>query len=409
MDLQQQPGGQSRLAQRGVHPDHRHLDDVGGAALDRGVERGPLRGLPELAVAAVQLRQVAATAQHRRGVAVLAGLIDDTLQIVPDPTEPGEVGIHLLLGLLGGDLELGCQPVGAQSVGQPVGHRFDPAAQFRGDLVDRHAERPRSDERMQVLAGVEGLDEALVLGQVRHDAHLDLAVVGGQQLRIAVTHTERVPDPAPGLGADRDVLQVRLGRGQPAGGRDRLVERGMNPAIRGRRFQQPIDGDLESGGVAVDQHVFEERVAGLIEQALQSIGIRGVAGLGLLRLRHAEFVEQHHLKLLGRTEVDLLADHRIRGLRGVPDRVAEFALQRLELVGVDGDARGLHGGQRGLHRQFHLTQQRHRVDTLQLDVQSVGEVGNRPGPQDQRLHGLVVDAFCVVEQRKLLLFRGFRS
>ena len=37
---------------------------------------GPLGGLADLAVAAVQLRQVTPPAQHRRGVAVLAGLLD---------------------------------------------------------------------------------------------------------------------------------------------------------------------------------------------------------------------------------------------------------------------------------------------------------------------------------------------
>ena len=163
--------------------------------------------------------------------------------------------------------------------------------------------------------------------QVRHDPHLDLAVVGRHQLGVAVADHEPVADLAAGLGADRDVLQVRLGGRQPAGRRDRLVERGVDAAVGGHRVQQPVDGDLEPGGVAVGQQVLQERVPGLVEQRLQRIGVGGVAGLGALGLRHLQLVEQHHLQLLRRAEVDLLADHGVGGLGGVADLVGELALQ----------------------------------------------------------------------------------
>ncbi len=68
-----------------------------------------------------------------------------------------------------------------------------------------------------------------------------------------------------------------------------------------------------------------------------------------------------------------------------------------QLLQVDGDACGLHAGQHALHRQLHLTQQRRRVDPRQLLVERVGQIGDGAGPQDQRLHRLIVDAFAVVE------------
>ena len=299
MHLQQHPGLEPGRGDGFVDVNHGDLDDVGGAALDRGIQRGAFGGLPELTVAAVQFRQIASAAQHRRGEAVFAGLLDHTLQVVPHAAEPGEVGVHLFLGLFSGDLELRGQTVGAESVGKAVGHRLDPAAQFRGDLVDGHPEGTGADEGVQILAGSKRLDESGVLGQVRHDPHLDLAVVGGHQLRIAVTHTERVADPAAGFGADRDVLQVRVGRRQPPGGGDGLVERGVDAAVGGSRLQQSVDGDLQSGDVAMGQQVLEERMCGLVEQGLQGVGIGGVAGLGLLGLRHLQLVEQHHLQLFG--------------------------------------------------------------------------------------------------------------
>ncbi len=70
---------------------------------------------------------------------------------------------------------------------------------------------------------------------------------------------------------------------------------------------------------------------------------------------------------------------------------------------------GLQLGQHALHRQLHLAQQRRGVDPGQLLVERVGEVDDRAGPQDQRLHRLVVDALVVVEQRKLLLLRVVRA
>ena len=63
--------------------------------------------------------------------------------------------------------------------------------------------------------------------QVRHDAQLDLRIVGGQQ-HVALGRDEGLAD-APALGrADRDVLQVRILRRQPAGGGDGLVIAGVH-------------------------------------------------------------------------------------------------------------------------------------------------------------------------------------
>src|SRR5690349_16350397 len=183
---------------------------------------GRRRYLPELDSSNRNVREAAERAAHRRGVAVLAGLVDDVAQIVADTTEPVEVLVHLLFGLFGADLQLSRQAVSAQTVGQAVGHRFDPAAQVRRHVVDRHVEGAGRDERVQILTCVERLDQPLVPGQMRHDAHLDLAVVSRHELAVTVTDDKRVADAAARLGADRDVLQVRLGRGQPAGGCDRL-------------------------------------------------------------------------------------------------------------------------------------------------------------------------------------------
>ena len=132
-----------------------------------------------------------------------------------------------------------------------------------GDVGGLHLEDPGPDEPVQVLARPERLDQPVVAGQVRHDPHLDLAVVGGHQRLVAVADDERLADPAALLGADRDVLQVGVGGGQPPGRRDGLDVGRVDPAVVGDRLEQPLDGDPQPGGVAVAQQRLEERVLGL--------------------------------------------------------------------------------------------------------------------------------------------------
>ncbi len=155
--------------------------------------------------------------------------------------------------------------------------------------------------------------------------------------------------------------------------------------------------------------MLQERMAGLVEQRLQRVGVGGVAGLGALGLRHLQLVEQHHLQLLGRAEIDLLTDHRVRGLGGVADQVGELALQLGQLAEVHRDARGLHLGQHPLHRQLHVAEQGGGLDAGQFLVERVGEIHHRAGPQDRRLNRLIIDAVAIIEQRKLLLLRVIRA
>ena len=118
---------------RSSHREHRDLDDVGGRALDRRVQRHPLGHLPALPVVRGQVGQVAAAAEHRLGVAVRRACATTSLQVVAHPAE-------LLRSTRpcsprassAGDPQLLGQPVGRQPVGQAVVHRLDLGAQLRG-------------------------------------------------------------------------------------------------------------------------------------------------------------------------------------------------------------------------------------------------------------------------------------
>ncbi len=67
---------------------------------------------------------------------------------------------------------------------------------------------------MDVELAVKGGDQRRILRDVGEDPQLDLAVVGRHQAPARLGD-EGAPNRLPQLGADRDVLQVRVRRRQP--------------------------------------------------------------------------------------------------------------------------------------------------------------------------------------------------
>ena len=228
----------------------------------------------------------------------------------------------------------------------------------------------------------ERLDQAGVLGQVRHDAHLDLGVVGRQQALVVVADDERAADLAALGRADRDVLQVGVLARQPAGRRDGLVERRVHPAAVVDHRDQRVDDGLEPRHVAVPQQLLEQRVLALLGQPLQRIGVGRVAGLDPLRLRQPQLVEEHLLQLLRRAQVELVADGVVRRLRNALDLAAEPRLEGSEVVDVGGDAGDLHRGEHVDERQLHVAQQPGAAAAFEVDVECIGELGDGVGAHD---------------------------
>ena len=99
----------------------------------------------------------------------------------------------------------------------------------QGDAVDL-----RRRGGMDVIPVAERLHEVPVLAEVRHDAELDLRVVRGHDHALRRPRDEGLADLLSAFGADGDVLQVRVGAGQAAGGRKRLIERRMDTAVHRR-------------------------------------------------------------------------------------------------------------------------------------------------------------------------------
>ena len=119
---------------------------------------------------------------------------------------------------------------------------------------------------------------------------------------------------------------------------------------------------------------------GLLEEVGQRVGVGGPAGLGPLGLGHAELVEEHHLQLLGRAEVDLLADDVVGVVAAACAPGRRSRTRAAEAVDVDRDAGLLHAGQRPISGQLDVAQQLGAAVLVDRVVERVGEVEDGRGP-----------------------------
>ena len=115
----------------------------------------------------------------------------------------------------------------------------------------------------------ERLDQRRVLREVRHHAQLDLRVVGAHQ-QGARGRDEGPPDGAALRRAEGDVLQVGVARGEPPGGRHRLVEGGVHAPV-GR----PPTGGSATAGQRVEVGGLELGQRPVLEQELRERVLRG--------------------------------------------------------------------------------------------------------------------------------------
>ena len=131
---------------------------------------------------------------------------------------------------------------------------------------------------------------------------LDLRVVGVP--RVSRPHPPQVAAQAAAqLGADGNVLQVRLGGGDAPGARLGLDEGRVYPPVRGFGVQQAVHvGGQQLGVGAVFQDLVNDRAVGA--QAFQCLGVGGVAARRLFARRQAQLVEQRLAQLLGTIYID---------------------------------------------------------------------------------------------------------
>ena len=174
-------------------------------------------------------------------MALAPGRLLDVEHVVADPGVRGEVRVDELLRLLAADPGARGQPEVAHAVGQPevdhLGHR----PLVRGDLTRRLVQHPCG--RLAVNVGLfrERLLQVLVAGHVGDDPELDLGVVRCNEHGLRRAGHERAPNPPPEWRPYRDVLQVRVGRGEATRRGNGLVEGRVQPPVLGDQRRQRLD------------------------------------------------------------------------------------------------------------------------------------------------------------------------
>ena len=247
-----------------------------------------------------------APAEQGLDIALLPGQRPGFVHILLHSRVTLEIPVYILLGLAAAQVQLLRQAEGRHAVYEAEVDGFGLAPLVPAHLVQADLEHLRRGRPVHVQAILERLKQPLVPGQVRHDTQFDLGIIGRHDA-VTVGGDERLANAPAFLRADRDVLQVGVRGGQPAGGGHRLVVGGVNPTGAGidHLRQLVCVGGLELAQAAVLQQQLRQRVVqGQFRQHVLRGG--GRPGWCLLDDRELQLLEQDLSQLFGGAEIELL-------------------------------------------------------------------------------------------------------
>ena len=230
MYLQNHVGGKALFFQAAAYAGHGDLDDVSRGALHGMVHGRALTKATELRVFGLELRNVATATVHGLGVARLLGTRHHIIEERAHARVGLVVAIDHIACLGHRDMQRLRQAVGLLAVHNAKVHGLGATAQIGRYLGHRHAKHARRRLGMEVLALVKGAHQVLVTREMRQQTQLDLRVVHRQKDASLACRKRRL-DGTTQLRARRDVLQVRVARGQTPRCRDGLVVRSVHATV----------------------------------------------------------------------------------------------------------------------------------------------------------------------------------
>ena len=134
MYLQDHTTTEPPLTDRFVQADHGDLDEVGGRALQRGIDGIALGIASDDGIGAIDVRQEATAVEERRHVTLLLSGLDDLRHVASHPRIGGKVAVDKLFGLLAGDREPFAEPKGRDPVDDTEVGGLGPTAHVGRDL-----------------------------------------------------------------------------------------------------------------------------------------------------------------------------------------------------------------------------------------------------------------------------------
>src|SRR5690606_35021484 len=110
----------------------------------------------------------------------------------------------------------------------PKVNRFSVSTLIRSHLFQRYSIYTCCGGAVDVMSRFECIQHVFVLTERGHQAEFNLRVIGRYKDIPLLSWNKSLPDLPPPFRANRNVLQVWVGRAQPSRGCDRLVVRGMD-------------------------------------------------------------------------------------------------------------------------------------------------------------------------------------
>ena len=288
------------------------------------------------------------------------------IHIGADAGEAFEIAVDETLRLGAGDAQIARKAKARDAVDHAEIDRFGLTPHIGRHLVQRHAEHLGGGGGVNILPLAEGLFQCVDPRDMGQDAQFDLGIVQGYQNLALVSH-EGFSDTAPIFRPHRNVLQVRIGRGQAPGIGARDDIGGVHPP------RLAVDVILQRVGIgrfqlldlAVIQHAGGKIMGG--GEVFQHLGrCRPLAGLGLFAARKPHLFEQDLAHLRGGLHVE-----------GMAREVKQFRLKPCHFLGkgvghpakdiaVDLDARHLHPRQNRHQRALHRLVNRGDLGAVKL-------------------------------------------
>ena len=165
---------------------------------------------------------------------------------------------------------------------------------------------------MNVFALCERVNQTCVVGQMRHNAQLDLGIVGGNNF-IAITGNKGLTNAAAFLVTNRNILQIRITGRKPSCCCYGLMVRGVHaPGLRVHHLRQFVGvSGFQFAQTAMFHQHFRQFVA--VREFLQHVFIGGRRAFRrFLQHRQAEFIEQNVLQLFRGRQIEWLPRQFVR-------------------------------------------------------------------------------------------------
>ncbi len=341
VDLHHDTRGAPLGLDRPLQRNHRQLDQIGSRTLHRRVDRLTFSAAFARTAATGDFGQVDSAPEHGFDITLGARRGAGFVHVALDPGKALEIAIDV--GRCGAALD--AQALGeaesAHAVDQAEIDRLGITPLLGGDRLRRHRKNLAGGGAMNIHALFERTQQAGILADVRHDAQLDLRIIGTDDA-VPGRRDEGLANAAPFDGTDRDVLQIGVVAGQPSGHRNRLGIGRVDPAGCRVHHQRQFIGvsALQLGQRTVLEQPGRQRIVGGQFGQHLLVGRRRAGG-GFLLHGQAELLEQHIADLLGRAHVEGLAGQRIGLLLELDHAFAELLALRGQRLRIDQHALAL--------------------------------------------------------------------